>query len=321
MRRVVIVGFDEVQILDVAGPTQVFAAASQETRRTAYEIVFASSDGGAIRTSSGLVLHSVPLAGIDPRTIEILLVAGGEKQALRGAIADRALMDWLEPATRKAKRVCSVCTGAFVLAATGVLDRRRVATHWQACRALARLHPAISVDDDALYVKDGRIWTSAGVTAGIDMSLALVERDLGKAVAMRIAKRLVLYARRPGTQAQFSALLEAQSKVQGPLAEITDWMAQHFAHPQTVEALAERAAMSPRSFHRKFVAATSETPAKFLEKLRLDAACQLLSEPRATLKVVAARSGFGTAARLAQVFERRFGLTPGAYRRLHASGS
>jgi transcriptional regulator GlxA family with amidase domain len=216
----------------------------------------------------------------------------------------------------RAARYGSVCTGAFVLAAAGLLDGRRVATHWASCSKLAQRYPALSVDADALYVVDGKVWTSAGVTTGIDMALALVEVDHGAAMANLIARHFVLYARRPGYQSQFSPLLQAQTKAEAPFADLIEWMQSHLDAPLDVPALARRVGLSERTFHRKFTEATGKTPAQFVERLRLEAARTLLAK-NLPLKVIAGRVGLGSSARLGAAFERGFGMAPSLFREMH----
>jgi transcriptional regulator GlxA family with amidase domain len=215
------------------------------------------------------------------------------------------------------RRYGSVCTGAFVLASAGLLDGKRVATHWASCARLAEKFPALSVDAEALYVVDGKVWTSAGVTTGIDMALALVEADLGAATANLIARHFVLYARRPGYQSQFSPMLQAQAAADAPFASLIDWMQDHLDRELDVPTLARHAGYSERSFYRKFTEATGKTPAHFVEDLRLDAARTLLSKGLA-LKTIAGRVGLKSSARLGQAFERRFGMPPSLFRQMHA---
>jgi len=315
MPKVVIVGFKDAQVLDITGPIQVFASANDALGTPHYELVLAGADGPLVETTCGLGLQAVPLTTIQPSGIDTLLISGGD--GVRQAVENPALLDWVRPAAPTCRRMGSVCSGTFVLAAAGLADGHRVATHWDAARLLGRLYPALTVDADALYVTDGKLWTSAGVTAGIDMALALVEADLGRDIALGIARRLVVYAHRPGNQSQFSTLLEGQTRAGGRFAATIDWMAAHMADPVTVRDAAAHAGMSERSFHRHFVAETGETPARYLERLRLDSARALLERPGLPLKTVAAESGFGSAGRLIQVFERRFGMSPTAYRQLH----
>ena len=223
---------------------------------------------------------------------------------------------WLCRVAPRAKRYGSVCTGAFVLAAAGLLDGKRVATHWASCDRLADGFPALNVDADSLYVVDGKVWTSAGVTTGIDMALALVEADLGAATANLIARHFVLYARRPGYQSQFSPLLQAQTAAEAPFAALIDWMQENLDRPLDVPALAARAGLSERSFYRKFTEATGKTPAHFVEGLRLDAARTLLAQGL-PLKAIAGKVGLSSPARLGQAFERRFGMAPSLFREMH----
>jgi transcriptional regulator GlxA family with amidase domain len=228
----------------------------------------------------------------------------------------RDLRQWLCKVAPKARRFGSVCTGAFVLAAAGLLDGKRVATHWASCDRLARRFPALTVDSDSLYVADGKVWTSAGVTTGIDMALALVEADLGAAMANLIARHFVLYARRPGYQSQFSPLLQAQTAAEAPFTGLIEWMQQNLDQPLDVPALAQRAGLSERSFYRKFTEATGKTPAHFVESLRLEAARTLLAKPL-PLKTIAGKVGLSSPARLGQAFERRFGMAPSLFREMH----
>lgn len=248
-----------------------------------------------------------------PNSVDILLVAGGDEEPLHRLASDRTVRKWVRQASAAATRYGSICTGVFLLADLGLVDGKRVATHWSACRELAAGYPRVQVDADALYVEDNHIWTSAGVTTGIDMCLAMVERDLGSAIANRIAARLVLYARRPGYQSQFSPVLKAQAKAGAPFGKLLDWIAANLKEPLDVPHLAERMAMSERSFHRKFTSAMGETPARFVELLRLDHVRQLLETDR-SLKEIAAQTGFSGTTQLSRAFERRFGVTPQLFR-------
>jgi len=226
---------------------------------------------------------------------------------------------WVVQASQGARRYGSICTGTFALAHFGLLEGRRVATHWSACGTLATRCPAVEVDTQALFVNDGRLWTSAGVTTGIDMSLEMVASDLGNAVAHVIAKRLVLYARRPGYQSQFSPVLTAQSHADAPFAALIDWMRENLAQQLDVPRLADKVAMSERTFLRRFTKSTGETPAHFVETLRLDQTRNLLAAGM-SLKEIAARTGYLTGAQLSKAFDRRFGMTPLLFRELHCRG-
>lgn len=313
---IALIAFDGIQILDVTGPAAVFAAANDACGRPAYRLHILSEAGGMVTSNSGVAIASTALAALAPGALDTVLIAGGDTDGLRRLAAAPAVCSWMLLAAAGARRFGSVCSGALALAALGLIDGKRVATHWEDCAALARDNPTVRVDANALYIQDGRVWTSAGVTTGIDMCLAMVENDVGGGVAHAIAERLVLYARRPGYQSQFSPLLDAQARAGSPFAELIAWM---MAHPEAaldVPGLAARVAMSARSFHRKFSAAIGQTPARFVETLRLDQARHLLATP-VTLKEVAARTGFATPAGLTVAFERRFGVSPALFREMH----
>ena len=311
--RVRILAYEGCQLLDVTGPAAVFGAANEARDKPVYDLQILSPDGGAVTTNSGVALQSAKIGG-QPDT---LLVAGGSK-GLRAAMAREDVRRWLHKVTPKARRFGSVCTGAFVLAAAGLLDGKRVATHWASCERLARGFPALDVDPEALYVVDGKVWTSAGVTTGIDMALALVEADFGAPTANLIARHFVLYARRPGFQSQFSPLLGAQVEADAPFAGLMEWMQDNLQTRLDVPALAKRAGLSERSFYRKFTDATGKTPAHFVETIRLDAARTLIAKGL-PLKSVAGKVGLRSSARLGAAFERRFGMAPSLFRQMHAS--
>ena len=311
--RISLLAYEGCQLLDVTGPAAVFGAANDGRDRPFYDVQIVSPDGGSVVTNCGVAVVSHPIGG-RPDT---LLVAGGSR-GLKAALAREDVLAWLRKAAPRAKRFGSVCTGAFMLAAAGLLDGKRVATHWASCERLADRFPALTVDADALYVVDGKVWTSAGVTTGIDMALALVEADLGAATANLIARHFVLYARRPGYQSQFSPLLQAQTNADAPFAALVNWMQDNLDKPLDVPALAARAGLSERSFYRKFTDATGKTPAHFVEGLRLDAARTLLAKGL-PLKAIAGRVGLRSSARLGQAFERRFGMAPSLFREIHVS--
>lgn len=314
-RRIVLLVYPGCQLLDATGPATVFSTANSVDRRRHYEPTLVSEDGGLVMTDAGLAIATSSTKAV--RSIDTLLVAGGDEAAIKTVLKSGPIIDWLRRRRRTGRRIGSVCTGAFLLAAAGVLDGRRVATHWGACTALRRRHPDIRVDEQALFVNDGDIWTSAGVTTGLDMALAMVEADVSARVANDVARTLVLYARRPGHQTQFSPLLEAQDAAGATFAKLIRWMAENLTDRLDVPTLAARAGMTERSFYRRFTASTGASPARFIETLRLDAARALLDQG-ATVKSAAAKSGFGSAARMSLVFERRFGLRPTVLSKLHA---
>lgn len=311
--------FEGVQILDITGPAAVFSAANTAIGRDMYRIHIVSAHGGAIVSNCGVSLHTVAISDLTASGLDMLLLAGGNRQQLLGLATNSAVCDWLRQASEYAPRYGSVCSGALLLGKLGLLDGKRVTTHWNASAELTRLAPRCSVDAQALYIQDGRLWTSAGVTTGIDMCLAMVEQDLGTTVSQTIAKHLVIYARRPGYQAQFSPLLSAQAHAGSQFSALIGWMHEHLQHTLDIPLLAARMAMSERSFHRKFTAAIGETPAHFVETLRLDHARHLLAGSM-SLKEIAVRTGFSTPAHFTRAFERRFGITASLFRELHLNG-
>ncbi|MFF1630886.1 GlxA family transcriptional regulator [Streptomyces sp. NPDC058272] len=309
MRTVLVVLFDDVQSLDVTGPVEVFAGAEVYAGGS-YRISTASLDGAPVRASSGLTL--VPdhaLADVsDPHT---LIVPGG--QGARRP--DPRLTDWLRRHGPRAERLVSVCTGAALLAGAGLLDGRRATTHWAYCDELARDHPAIDVDPDPIYVRDGHVSTSAGVTSGIDLALALVEEDLGREAALTVARHLVVFLRRPGNQAQFSAQLAAQTAQRAPLREVQQWITEHPDDDLSVESLAARARLSPRHFARAFQAETGMTPGRFVERVRLEHARRLLEDTADGIEEISRASGYGTPEAMRRVFVKTLGSAPAEYRR------
>ncbi|QGV77581.1 GlxA family transcriptional regulator [Streptomyces ficellus] len=308
-RPVLVVLFDGVQSLDVTGPVEVFAGASHFAA-DAYPIRTASLDGAPVRTQSGLRLAAdTSLADAAPP--HTLLVPGGE-----GSLEpDPRLVDWLREHAPRARRLVSVCTGALLLAEAGLLDGRRATTHWAFCDQLARRHPGVEVDPDPIFVRDGHLATSAGVTAGIDLALALVEEDLGRDAALTIARHLVVFLRRPGNQAQFSAQLAAQTARREPLREVQRFISEHPSADLSVETLAARATLSPRHFARAFQAETGTTPGRYVERVRLEHARRLLEDTGGGVHEVARASGYGTSEAMRRAFVKTLGTPPAEYRR------
>jgi transcriptional regulator GlxA family with amidase domain len=320
MQRVVIVGFSGAQTLDLAGPGEVFASAGRQLGRPAYEVVLASREGRTIESTCGFRLRTKRLSAIRLRGNDTVIVSGGDERAIRNVVADPGVVGWVARAATVVRRIGSVCSGAFVLAAAGVLDGRRAATHWSACRVLARIRPAISVDANAIFVRDGHVWTSAGVTTGIDMALAMVEEDFDRTLADRIAARFVLYARRPGFQSQFSDALLAQAERGDPLGGLLG-RARNQLRGLDVPRLAKLAGMSGRTLHRRCRDQLGTTPAKLVERLRVEYAKTLLTTTAHSLKRVAHDSGFATSARMRRAFERELGVGPSELRILSGSAS
>jgi transcriptional regulator GlxA family with amidase domain len=312
-RTIVIIAFGGVQLLDVTGPSDVFAKAEQRHPGN-YRLIIASPAGGDVVSNSGVVLgRTVALANVIGG-IDTLLVAGSDEDDLRNAIFEDGLANWVQEKAPATRRVASVCTGAFVLAASGLLDSRRATTHWHSCQRLQQMCPAALIENDVIYTVDPPIYTSAGVTAGIDLALALVEEDLGRAIAADVARELVVFVRRPGSQAQLSAGLEAQANASNRLADLVTWIIDHPDADLSVTALADRVGMSGRNFARSFLGQTGHTPARFVEQTRLDHARDLLEHSDWPLDRVAQQSGFGSLDSLQRAFRKRFITTPGAYR-------
>jgi len=317
-----VVVFPGVQALDVVGPVEVFAAAGDLAASVGdpgYRIRVAASQARPVRTSSGLEL------GVDAAlhrvrgAVDTLVVAGGDGTV--GAVADEVLVGAVRRLAGPARRITSVCSGAFVLAEAGLLSGRRATTHWQVCELLARRHPDVEVESDAIYVRDGRLATSAGVTAGMDLALALVEEDLGPEVALAVARRLVLFLRRPGGQSQFSAQLAAGPAPDAGLRELQAFIAEHPDADLGVGALARRAAMSERTLARRFRDELGTTPARYVEAVRVEAARRRLEAGDEAVRAVARACGFGSEETLRRSFLRAVGVTPSDYRRRFRPGA
>jgi transcriptional regulator GlxA family with amidase domain len=310
-RRIVLLAFERLQALDLVGPAEVFSMASRLTT-DAYSIEVVATRRSEISTSSGLHLRPDRSLASCRGPIDTLVVVGGE--GVPDALADGTVVPWIGRAASRCRRVASVCSGAFLLARAGLLDGRRATTHWASCETLRRRHPEVEVSHDAIFVKDGDVYTSAGVTAGMDLSLALVEEDLGRRAALEVARWLVLFLKRPGGQSQFSAQLSAQIAEREPLRELQGWISDNLAMDLSVPALAERACMSPRNFARAFRREVGVTPAVYVEGLRLEAARVALDGTREPIESVARRCGFGTVETMRRTFHRRLGVGPSSYR-------
>jgi transcriptional regulator GlxA family with amidase domain len=311
-RQVVMLVYPEVFAMDVFGPLEAFAMANFCAERPLYRLAVASMDGEPVDTSIGVKLHpSVAVAGIKG-PIDTLLVSGGHGPIQ--ASGDSELVGWLKAQGAKARRTGSICTGAFVLAAAGLLDGKRATTHWALADELGRRHPKLTIDVDRIFVREGGVYTSAGVTAGIDLALALIEEDHGRKLALRVARALVVYLQREGGQTQFSNRLQAQFTENRPIRRAQAWAMENLAADLSAAALAVHAGMSERTFRRTFAAETNETPRDFVERVRVDAARQMIETDGLPLQTVARRCGLETAATLRRAFVRRLGITPQRYR-------
>jgi transcriptional regulator GlxA family with amidase domain len=313
-RLIEVVAFQSVQLLDVTGPVQVFASANDIVADRGgtppYAVRIVARQTRSVTASAGVVLAADDLSPPDT-PVDTLMIAGG--QGVKAAAADSELVSWVRARAETARRTASVCTGAFLLAAAGILDGRRAVTHWSFCGELARCFPAVHVESDPIFVRDGSVWTSAGVTAGIDLALALVEEDLGREVALAVARYLVVFLKRPGGQAQFSAALSLQAGEE-QFGRLHGWINQNLGRDLSLPYLASQAGMSERTFSRRYLEATGLTPARAVERLRVEAARRQLSESKFPVKRIARQCGFGTEETMRRSFLRLLSTSPQDYR-------
>lgn len=318
-KTIVFLAAPETQILDVAGPFQIFVRAAElwvrdhPSQKPPYKVILASGNRRrAVTTNCGLVLTGGETFQRLKGPIDTLLIAGGS--GLENAARDRELLAWVRATARRTRRIGSICTGAFLLASAGLLDGKRATTHWKWAPELAKRCPRATIDPDPIYIRDGNTYTSAGITAGMDLALALVEEDLGASLALRVAREMVLYLRRPGGQSQFSAVLSLQASDRRQIEEIRSWAFSHLEEDLTVEKLAIQAGMSPRHFARVFLKETGITPARFVERLRVEAARRRLEESHDKLEKIAEDCGFGSLSSLRRSFIRVLHVPPADYR-------
>src|SRR5947207_58347 len=316
-------GYDGIQGLDLVGPLEAFMAAFTDeagggARRVCYETLVIGLTGEPFTSETGITFkpHKT-LEGV--QALDTLIIPGGRGARLDAEINAKAAA-WIKSRAGRIRRIASVCTGIFALAPTGLLDGRRVTTHWRFARDLAERFPKLNVDPNALFLKDGSFYTSAGITAGIDLALALIEEDYGAAAALVVARDLVVYLKRPGGQEQYSEPLQFQSKSTDRFTDLAVWMQGHLHGDLSVEALAKRACLGSRHFNRRFKDRFATTPAAFVEELRLNEARQRLSAANNTIETVAASVGFRSADAFSRAFERRFGVKPSSYRKHFALG-
>ena len=320
VKHIVLLVPADTSILDIAGPLDVFAKApgfpenfGKHTKELYRVHVVSADQSQQVLTSTGLPLLSEgSLEAID-YPVDTLLVTGIPNAP--DNMVPQETLRWLQVHWKNIRRVGSVCNGAFILAEAGILNGRRATTHWGSCEKLARLYPEVQVDPDPIFIKDGSVYTSAGISSGMDLALAMVEEDFGRAVALNVARTLVLYLKRPGNQSQFSVTLFHQTVDHEPINRLIDWIPEHLKGKLTVEMLAGQVSMSPRNFARVFTRETGITPAKYLEKLRLETARRRLEESNLTLDEISGECGLGSADTFRRVFLRHFRTTPGDYRR------
>lgn len=317
-RRILLLAAPDSQVLDLVGPFQVFTRASEILSRShpnqppLYSIEVVTTERGMLLTSCGLRLQAHCTFKQARGSADTLLIVGGS--CVEEGKEDAAVVEWMRKMASRVRRVGSICTGAFLLGRAGLLNDRRAKTHWKYCDLLARRYPTVKVEPDPIFVRDGNVYTSAGVTAGMDMALALVEEDSGSELALQVARELVLYLRRPGGQSQFSAALNLQGTDRPPFRDLGAWILEHLRSDLSVDALASRVAMSPRNFSRVFRAEMKTTPAKFVESLRLEAARRRLQESHASLESVAETCGFRNCDAMRSTFRRVLRVAPSEYR-------
>lgn len=316
-RKILMIGYTDAQILDIAGPLEMFAAANVLAERQGadgpppYDITLVAEARGAFKTTGGLCLMAEGSYTEKFNSVDTLMVSGGDGTGK--VLKDEALLASIKRHARDARRVVSICSGAFLLAEAGLLDGRRATTHWAAAAWFRKLYPGIELDEDAIYVRDGNVWTSAGVTAGMDLALALIAEDLGADMAMEVARKNVIFMMRPGGQSQFSMHLTAASG-DGPIGKAMNFVAAHPGEDCSVPRLSEIAAMSERTFLRHFGEAAGMTPARFVQAIRLEAARQRLEATKKPVDVIANECGFGSAERMRRTFQRQLGVAPAQYR-------
>jgi transcriptional regulator GlxA family with amidase domain len=317
-RTVGIVAFDGIELLDLTGPMDVFGLANVGLRSSglraepAYRFRVLAKEAGLVNTSCGLRIHADSAFGELYDDIDTLLVPGSPE--ISAVLADPVLREWVKAMAGRVRRLVSICTGAFLLAEIGILDQRRATTHWAFCDRLAADYPAVRVEPDRIFLRDGSVWTSGGITSGIDLALSLLEEDWGRETALLTARYLVVFLKRPGGQSQFSGYLASESTKHPDIRALQLWIMENPAEDLRIEVLAERMAMSPRNFARVFQTETGMSPAKFVEKARVDTARQFLGMNGNRVEMVAAVSGFGDAERMRRAFLRHLGISPQDYR-------
>jgi len=315
--RIIFITYPNAQLLDLTGPASVYSLATRLGAKVNYECIIASEKGGLVIHNSGISVASVRLKSLRFQASDSVFIVGGTLSAIEKTIASSVIRSSLQKAAKIAKRYGSICTGTFFLGAAGLLDGKRATTHWSAHRELQDRFRNSDVDSNALYVADGKMWTSAGVTTGIDMALAIIEADNGNILKAKVAKRLVVYSHRPGNQTQFSQVLLAQTRTEEHFSGLVEWLMKQITQPPRVEEMAEFVGMSSRSFHRKFTDLLDVSPGKFMERIRLDHARQLI-EAGELGKSVAHKIGFKSDSAFRSAFKLTYGVTPSHYAVMHS---
>jgi transcriptional regulator GlxA family with amidase domain len=319
-RHIVIIAPPNTSILDIAGPSEVFSKATDYIKNYIHQNdggytlhVLSTQTSNIVNTSAGLpIVCEGDIKSINYE-IDTILVSGIPNAPVN--MVSKEILNWLKETSKTIRRMGSICAGAFILAEAGILNGKKATTHWRVCDKLAKCYPEVKVDSDPIFVKDGNVYTSAGISTGMDLSLAMVEEDYGRDIALAVARQLVLYLKRPGNQSQFSSILTHQKVDHQPIREIQEWIQEHLDEDITVEILAEKASMSARNFARVFMRESGITPAKYIEKLRLETARRRLEETKLTLDEISNECGVGNADALRRMFLRHMKTTPSDYRR------
>lgn len=316
-RTIVLVAFADAEVLDITGPFEVFNFANLNLQRNGisdrpvYSIKLLAERAGPVKTLSGLQILAEDMNAYPDDEIDTLVIPGGD---IENAVANKKLIDWIKTTAPKARRVVSVCTGAFLLAEAGLLNGRKATTHWHYCAQLSKSYPAVQVEPDQIFIKHGQVYTSGGITSGIDLALALVEEDWGRELALFVARFMVVFLKRPGNQSQFSTYLTNEASHRPDIRDLQAWIIDHAADDLSVETLAKRMAMSPRNFARLFASETGMTPAKYVEMVRIDRARNLLETSDLGMEWIAESTGFKDAERMRRAFLRQLDVNPQNYR-------
>lgn len=321
-KHIVFLVIPEATLLDITGPYEVFSQAmeclrsSNRTSHFTYQLHSLSIDKKKnVRTASGITIRCRETIRTFDQTIDTLIIPGVPNAQIDDYRFPKKVLSWIAEQSLRVRRVCSICTGSFFLAEAGVLVGKNATTHWEKCSALSRNYPAIRVDPNPIFIKDGNVYTSAGISSGMDLALALVEEDLGKSLALEVARQMVLYLKRPGSQSQYSAVLTHQNTDHKPIQDACDWINEHLHETISIDELSEKISMSPRNFARVFVRETGITPAKYIDKLRVETACRYLVDSRLLLKEIANLCGFGSVDNMRKVFVKYIKTSPADYRK------
>ncbi|MDR2036889.1 MAG: GlxA family transcriptional regulator [Bacteroidales bacterium] len=322
VRHIVFLMIPDATLLDITGPYEAFSQVSEYFRVNkkkpdfVYQLhILSVSREKNVRTASGMVIQCSDAIETFDDPIDTLIIPGVPNSQIEEYQLPENVLLWIRDQSRKVRRICSVCTGSFFLAEAGILEHKKVTTHWEKCDVLSRNYPHIQVDSHPIFIRDGHVYTSAGISSGMDLALALIEEDLGRSLALKIARQMVLYLKRPGSQSQYSTVLTHQQTDHQPIREICDWIMEHLHEVITVDRLADRIPMSPRNFARVFVRETGITPAKYVDKLRIETACRYLVDTRLSLKEIAVLCGLSSPDNMRKIFIKYIRISPAGYRK------